>query len=603
MTFRVSVRLARDTLCLSDTVEGSVALDVEGTSHDVAAAAPSAVRVVLRAVEEAGKRHAIEHMALVTTVAGPSIAHEEAAAAALRERASRFTTEAARRNPLPGVPVSTDRTVLVEGGASEHYTYGAGAGAASNPGGMTSDTAASPPQRWEAGGHYVYPFALQLPPWLPPSYYYKPSAGKSHMSMRYTVAAFVVCGVEEADVDVVGREFRSQTMVLVPCTPLPAKAWRGSTRNSDGGAKGADKRGTCASAPLLSPVRFLLPVEVPQLLERLPAAQLADFTVLSALPKRELQQCAERVSISPPFREKLTYHICKHSLVLRGLLRNKPYTAVDVRITYDSSAAVLLCGRQQSVVRGRVALGLAAPHGNHSGDAPAALPSAGSGVAPGGLTVTGAVMGGDYSRVPRIYMDNHGMAPPPLGKGARGRQSPDAADPHSSDSANSLWRDSEGESGSHLSAVSACTEPAINGALRLRVRVRTGSVAVSKVRVKLLERVRCTSAPAAQPNDVYTLATYTHSEKIHANTSIEFPVELALPKQFRHTAADHDKYPPPAGITTAAVHTTTWLQITFPSLHAVSEAQLGENVVLVGEDVDLTDTVPFLPCACPARTL
>ncbi|CAG9582399.1 hypothetical protein LMJF_35_0450 [Leishmania major strain Friedlin] len=603
MAFRVSVRLARDTFCLSDTVEGSVAVDVEGTSHDVAAAAPSAVRVALRAVEEAGKRHAIEHMALVTTVAGPSTAHEEAAAAALRESVNRFTTEAARRHPLLGVPVSTDSTMLVEGAASEHYTYSAGAGAASNPGGVTSETATSPPQRWEAGGHYVYPFALQLPPWLPPSYYYKPSAVKSHMSMRYTVAAFVVCGVEEADVDVVPREFRLQMTVLVPCTPLPAKAWRGSSCTSDGGAEGADKRGTCASAPLLSPVRFLLPAEIPQLLERLPAAQLVDFTVLSALPKRELQQCVERVSISPPFREKLTYHIYKYSLVLRGLLRNKPYTAVDVCITYDSGAAVLLCGRQQSVVRGGVALGLAAPHGNDSGDAPAALSSAGSGVAPGGLTVMGTVVGGEYSRAPRIHTDNHGMAPSPLGKRARGRQSPAAADPHTGDSANSLWRDGEGAGGSQLSALSACTEPAINGALRLHVRVRTGSVAVSKVRVKLLERVRCTSAPATQPNDVYTLATYTHSEKIHANTSTEFPIELALPKQFRHIAADNEKYPPPAGITTAAVHTTTWLQITFPSLHAVSEAQLAENVVLVGEDVDLTDTVPFLPCACPVRTL
>ncbi|CBZ30601.1 hypothetical protein, unknown function [Leishmania mexicana MHOM/GT/2001/U1103] len=603
MPFRVSVRLAHDTLCLSDTVEGSASVDVEGTLHDVAAAAPSAVRVVLRAVEVAGKRHAIEHMVLVTTVAGPSTAHEEAAAAALRERANRFTTEAARRNPLSGVPVGTDSTMPVEGGASENYTYGTGAGGTSNPGGVTGDTAASPPQRWEAGGHYMYPFALQLPPWLPPSYYYKPRAGKSHMSMRYTVAAFVVCGVEEADVDVATREFTSQTTVLVPCTPLPAKAWRGSTRNSDGGAEGADKRGTCASAPLLSPVGFLLPAEIPQLLERLPAAQLVDFTVLSALPKRELQQCVERVSISPPFREKLTYHVYKHSLVLRGLLGNKPYTAVDVRIMYDSSAAVILCGRQQSVMRGRAALGLAAPQGNDSGDAPAAFPSAGSGVAPGGLTVAGIVIGGDYNCVPRIHTDNHGTAPPPLGERVRGRQSPAAADPQSSDSANSLGRNGEGEGGNRLSTVSSCTDPAISGALRLRVRVRTGSVAVSKVRVKLLERVRCTSAPAAQPYDVYTLARYTHSEKIHANMSIEFPVELALPKQFRHTAADNDKYPPPAGITTAAVHTTTWLQITFPNLHAVSEAQLGENVVLVGEDVDLTDTVPFLPCACPVQTL
>ncbi|KAG5491923.1 hypothetical protein GH5_00815 [Leishmania sp. Ghana 2012 LV757] len=601
MLFRVSVQLANDTVCLSDTIKGSVTVDVDGTSHDVAAAAPSAVRVIVRCVEEAGKRHAIEHMTLITTVAGPLTAHEEVTAAALRERVNRFPAEAARRHPLPGVSVNPDNIALVQRSTGEGNASGAGAAAASNNGDGTGDIVAPPSLGWEAGGHYVYHFALRLPPWLPPSYYYKPGVGKSHMSMRYTVAAFVVCGVEEAAVDVAAQEYIPQTTVLVPCASLAGRAWRGNPRNNGEGAIGARKGRTSASVPLFCSERFRLPTEVPQLLHHLPVAQMVDLTVLSALPKCELQQCAERVSITPPFCEKLTYHIYKHSLALRGLLRNKPYTAVKVRITYDSSAAVLLCGRQQSVVRGCAALGPAVPRDNSADDAAAPLPSTGSGGAAGGLTVMGTVVSGYYCRVPHTHTGSRDAAPPLLSEMKRGWPLAAAAD-LPSETANSP-RCTGGGGGIHGPATApAYTEPAISGVLRLRVCVQTGSVAVSKVRVELLERVRCTDAPTEQPNDVYTLATYTHSERIHANTSMEFPVELTLPKQFRHTAADKGKYPPPAGITTAAVHTTTGLQVTFPTLHAVSEALLRENVVLVGEDVDLTDTVPFLPCACSVYT-
>ncbi|KAG5466635.1 hypothetical protein LSCM1_00801 [Leishmania martiniquensis] len=602
MSFRVSVQLANDTVCLSDNIEGSVAVSVGGTSHDVAAAAPSAVRVLLRCVEEVGKKQAIEHMTLIKTVSGPSTAHEEAASAALHERVNHFTTEAARWNPLPGVAVDPDNIALVQASAGEDNTGGVGdAAAASNSGDGTDSIAALPPQEWVAGGHYVYHFFLRLPPWLPPSYYYKPGIGKSHMSMRYTVAAFVVCGGEEASVDAAARKSVPQTTVCVPFTSPTGKARCGHLRKSGKSAKDAGRGGPGASLPLLCPLRFRLPAEAPQLLVCLPATQLADLTVLSALPKRELQQCAERALISPPFFEKLTYHVYKYSLSLRGL-RSKPYTAVEVRITYDSSAAVLLRGRQQSVVRGCAALGLSVPSNNDAGGTSAPLPSTGSGGAAGGLTVMGKVVGGYYCRAPHHpYTGSRGVAPFPLGETVREWQSVADGDLRR-EGAKSPRRAGEGGD-THCPATSqACTEPAISGALRLRVCVRTGSVAVGKVRVELLERVRCADAPSAQPNDVYTLATYTHAEMICAHTSREFPVELALPKQFRHSAADKGKYPPPAGITTAAVHTTTWLQITFPTLHTVSEALLRENVVLVGEDVDLTDTVPFLPCACPLYT-
>ncbi|XQJ30985.1 hypothetical protein NXY56_007092 [Leishmania guyanensis] len=127
-------------------------------------------------------------------------------------------------------------------------------------------------------------------------------------------------------------------------------------------------------------MRFQLPDKVPQLLDRLPVTQLVDLTVLSALPTRELQQCAERVPIPPLFCEKLDDHIYKNSLALRGPLRNKPYTAVSVRITYDSSTTVLLCGLPQSVVRGCAALGLAVPRSSDLDGAPVSPPSAGSDV-------------------------------------------------------------------------------------------------------------------------------------------------------------------------------------------------------------------------------
>ncbi|CAJ1035885.1 hypothetical protein Q4I30_007265 [Leishmania utingensis] len=99
-------------------------------------------------------------MTLFTTVTGSSPAHEAVVTTALRGKVTYFTTGAARRSRLPGVVVSTDDVMSVQGSVGENHANSAGAGAASSSGGATSDTARSPPQGWEADCRYVYPFAL-----------------------------------------------------------------------------------------------------------------------------------------------------------------------------------------------------------------------------------------------------------------------------------------------------------------------------------------------------------------------------------------------------------------------------------------------------------
>lgn len=120
----------------------------------------------------------------------------------------------------------------------------------------------------------------------------------------------------------------------------------------------------------------------------------------------------------------------------------------------------------------------------------------------------GTVLGGDDGRVSHIYTDNSSIASPLLGEGECGWQLAAAADLPSAN-ANGLRGGGEGEERSVPNTADVCTEPAISGALPLRVLVRIDNAAVSKARMQPLERVRCTDAPAAQPCDIYTLVTHT----------------------------------------------------------------------------------------------
>jgi hypothetical protein len=145
-------------------------------------------------------------------------------------------------------------------------------------------------------------------------------------------------------------------------------------------------------------------------------------------------------------------------------------------------------------------------------------------------------------------------------------------------------------------------QASLHGVLRLRVKVYVGSVSISKVRVELSERVRLTHNSDSQNSRTYTLSSFKY-KKIPANETCTFRDDLELIKQFRRTHIGSSKYPPPAGVTSSVLHTTTWLQVTFPDLHAIPEELLGVDVVMIAKDLNLTDMVPFLPSSSCSTTL
>lgn len=145
-------------------------------------------------------------------------------------------------------------------------------------------------------------------------------------------------------------------------------------------------------------------------------------------------------------------------------------------------------------------------------------------------------------------------------------------------------------------------QASLHGVLRLRVKVYVGSVSISKVRVELSERVRLTHNSDSQNSRTYTLSSFKY-KKIPANETCTFRDDLELIEQFRRTHIGSSKYPPPAGVTSSVLHTTTWLQVTFPDLHAIPEELLGVDVVMIAKDLNLTDMVPFLPSSSCSTTL
>lgn len=72
-------------------------------------------------------------------------------------------------------------------------------------------------------------------------------------------------------------------------------------------------------------------------------------------------------SIPPLFKQKL-YNLYKHSLRLTGFAK-VPFTDITVRIAYDFSAAVVLCGLPQSREHERAALGKGGGPNNVGGGA------------------------------------------------------------------------------------------------------------------------------------------------------------------------------------------------------------------------------------------
>ncbi|KPA85906.1 hypothetical protein ABB37_00218 [Leptomonas pyrrhocoris] len=601
LPYRLGLKLKCDTVCLSDHVSGVVTVDVDPLLQE-GYASPVAVRALVHGVEGSGDGgNVIEHVALITTLVGEHGSHEAAQAAAMQHSIAEFTTQEARNHPLLGVAVNPHDGDDEGGAAGERGGY---VGLNSTAAASLQKTTASTPLEWVPGGHYEYPFTLQLPPWLPPSYCYKPGGGEADASMRYMVCAFVAeaAGCIPGPVDRAAADNSHNGLTRVLMDPQPGNGPR--TNRSSGAAKVRSlldevampknaKSDSVAPCRLLA--EFQLPAEAGKLARCLEAGdQTKELVVLSAFPQREFLQCMERVAIPPPFSQKLTFHLYKHSLGLTGLAK-APFTDIHVRITYDSSAAVVLCGRPQSIERVRKALGMNTGPDGGVGNCPRPVSDCTGGResvkflgVPAGLTATGEVV---FPAGVADVMPASG--PPPAASSSA--QLPSQV--HAAVGAPS-GQTSAGRIAARRSDPTSASQSALDGVLRLRVKVHAGFVSISKVRVDLFERVRRTDKSDSQKSVSYTLASYTYNKKIHANDTCMFGVELRLPKQFRRTMHDSNKLPPPAGITTPVICTTTWLQLTFPDLHAVPEQLLNENVVMVAEDVDLTDTVPFLPRSC-----
>lgn len=626
MAYRLSVQLESDAVCLSDNVRGTVTVDVSDALHQQQQQGregaffdqPAAVRLLICGVESGYADAAVRAFDAVVTVIGPPGPGEAARAAALLRDVTAFTTLEARNNPLPGVAMPVDGD-----GGGGGYTYlnaketgashqslqemvpanGSSPMSSFSPPPSAAAAAAAPlPQEWTAGGHYEYPFSFSLPPWLPPSYCYKPGSGKSEVQMQYKIYPFIAeasDSVDSADSNGVNNKY-TKVMLLSPprsCSNNSrgkAEA-KGATKKSllnSFAAKPQRKDGGDAGALVHRSAKLDLPAEAAKFVRQAGAHGARELIVLSGFPRREYLQCMERISIPPPFSQKLLFHLYKRSLGLTGL-SNAPFTDISVRLIYESSAAVVLRGRPATLTHVRAALGLSDGSAGASGAsvAPTAAATTGaassfsSGGVPAGLTVTGTVVsqGGD-AHLAAQHAGHGGGAAPDLNDSAAATAPPPPRQ----------QRQREQAPPRHLRC-------AVEGVLRLRVKVRAGSVSISKVRVELMERVRLVrSADAEKSVSTFTLASYTYKQKIRAKEACEFVAALELPEQFRHTSSDSSKLPPPAGVTTAFISTATWLQVTFPDLHAVPEKLLDENIVMVAEDVDLTETLPFLPSTCDA---
>lgn len=620
MLYRLHVRLESSIVCLSDCVAGTVIVDVSpaltNVHPDGAGGVPVAVRLLVRGAEDCGDFDVVEHIAFVSTVAGERDLTEAAHAAAMLHDVTVFATREARANPLPGVVMISphaaysDVAYTTAGGdgceqptstASRNHGAecpsqpppppAATATAATAP---TRERAATRPQDWVPGGHYEYPFSFQLPPWLPPSYFYEPRNGQPDVAMRYAVYAFVAES-EDAPSGAAGTRDGRTKVLVKPGRKNRSRTLRANSNSGDDStAKSSEKSGSDqdvrrktseedAGATSLCAVHFRLPAEAGKLVGRLPKEQQRKFVVLSAFPRRELLQCVERIAISPPLTHQLVFHLYKYSLGLTGLVK-APFTDVKVRLTYDSSAAVVLCGRPRSVNHVRAALGIE----NHdcggleseNGTFQQRVQQQQLRDAPVGLTVTGTVVSASSGADTDAALSSQ-AGPREVFKASDG---------------------AEKQSGRPVASpqVAQLLQTALRGVLRLHVKVRAGAVSINRVKIELIERVRFVGGPDSDKSITYTLASFSYKQKIPANESRKFPVDLKLPTQFRRTSDDDRRLPPPSGVTTSAIHTTTWLQVTLPKLDAVPERLLAEDVVMLAEDVDLTDTVPFLPSSTGA---
>lgn len=563
-----------DAVILSQRLRGKVVVEVAApdlAANVTTASQPqdivvAAVRLRITGVEERGRKERHTHLHLTRTIAGQSTREEETTAAVLNARAEAYLLDAARAHPIAGMPLPTtaDGAPLAPRDIS---SYGAGL-AVSPVAGATTPGATCPraevsvnsvPLQWKRGARYEYTFELPaLPPWLPPSYYFKKGKGRPHLSMTYTVSAFVdESRMESHRSDVIPTvsdstfsrsNSGSDTAASSSFSPSAGASRRGSGWMT-GLRKGREHRNNDSSSSSVV------------------------FTVLSVVPMRQVLQCHERSLLSPPFSQRLVFHVYKFDPALTGIRGNHPYTSVEVEVIWRAGAVVLLGDKLKDNAGGRVGEILRVAQQ--------------SGV--GGVTVDGAV--------------HHGGGPPPPNSHPHPPGSKETKRLHQSEPNPTNAAADAGPTGKKMPITATDDDLGCDAVLPLQIQVRAGQSSVPHVRVELKERIRKSVADAAadgagEKNVIVTLASFDYNLKIPAEAVVTFPASLKLPSQFRHSKAEKSLYPPPPGLATPLVTTATWLHVTLPGLHVVPESLMGENMVVLVEDVDLTDTLPYLPKTC-----
>lgn len=465
------------------------------------------------------------------------------------------------------------------------------------------------------------PFALRLPPWLPPSLYYHLDSTAQGF-IRYHLTAIL-----EADL-------------------LPADG------GGDGGGGGDI---VAAAAAALATGRT--PLRRGEW-----RSTATPFVLRSAFPRRQLLQGCERAGIKPIFSQTWRFRVRSRNPFWQILNSgNVTIGAIEVVVKYLSSTALLLtdpddrCSVDMTERWTKVLLG-----GTSSPNSPP-LPSALEPSHMDGVTALGTVVGGG-------------------GSTAGSARTPDGANALSPPS--SLAGVSDGGGGGGDTRTPRGQPPrAPVGELRLRVRVHNGNPNDSKkalrrlpdidcVRVELVEQVLLHTAPPApkaeRPSEldntgvVYCsepvrLGYQDYTQKIKPGSAQSFEVVIPLPPRFRRAkdiststvrkakesesgrargqdggGGDDDdagyrspdvdsglandvnvteggdalgvaypwqrRPPPPSSVTTRHFTSLTYLRVSLPSVDVIPEIEpQARNVILLAEAVDGADATPYLP--------
>lgn len=303
------------------TLRGSVVLRVEAangaaqqstvappTSEETTTLHAAALRLYVEGTEthlERSREACTDvHLARTITLAGVPLPGEVDEERIASRQLQEYLVRNGRRAPLTGVVLSThpaeamatSSQVGVHAIGQARYLPQPGNGESASPPGASDEGATAPllpPSSSYAGLEltvgqtYRVPFTFQLPPWLPPSFYYH--VGEMLGSLRYTVVARL---------DGTG----------------------GTTTTTDTtGAREIEAAGT----PTI-------------------------FYIISSIPKRELLQCQERAGLRPPFTQQLRFHAFRAGSVVRLFSRTVQST-IDIRVRFLSSAALVLSDRYGTV--------------------------------------------------------------------------------------------------------------------------------------------------------------------------------------------------------------------------------------------------------------